>query len=86
MPDKVISASEFKARCLALLDRVAETGERVVVTKHGRAVAQLAPLDGEDTGAKRSLEGSVTFLVSDKELIAALKEPWDAEQGILVRE
>lgn len=83
MPDRVISASQFKARCLALLDRVAETGERVVVTKHGRAVAQLVPL--EETTTRRPLEGSVTFLVSDEELLG-LREPWDAEHGILVRE
>ena len=36
-----ISATEFKAKCLALLDEVAQTGERIVVTKRGRPVADV---------------------------------------------
>ena len=39
-----IKASEFKAKCLKLMDRVAETGESVVITKHGHAVARLGPV------------------------------------------
>ncbi|MYF89142.1 MAG: type II toxin-antitoxin system Phd/YefM family antitoxin, partial [Boseongicola sp. SB0676_bin_33] len=31
-----INASDFKARCLAILDNVHETGERVVILKRGR--------------------------------------------------
>ncbi|HEX8741289.1 MAG TPA: type II toxin-antitoxin system Phd/YefM family antitoxin [Casimicrobiaceae bacterium] len=38
-----IQASEFKAKCLALMDRVARTGETIVVTKNGRPVAELRP-------------------------------------------
>ncbi len=38
-----IKASEFKARCLKLLDEVAETGEPIVVTKNGKPVARLEP-------------------------------------------
>jgi len=38
-----ISATEFKATCLAVIDRVSRTGEPVVITKRGRAVARLIP-------------------------------------------
>ena len=38
-----IQASEFKAKCLALMDRVARTGETIVVTKNGRPDAELRP-------------------------------------------
>ena len=38
---RTIPASEFKARCLALMDEVAATGEPLVITKHGRPVAEL---------------------------------------------
>lgn len=38
-----IQASEFKAKCLALMDEVARTGETLVVTKNGRPVAELRP-------------------------------------------
>jgi prevent-host-death family protein len=38
-----VSASDFKARCLELMDRVRETGVEYVITKHGKPVAKLAP-------------------------------------------
>ncbi|MFN0159662.1 MAG: type II toxin-antitoxin system Phd/YefM family antitoxin [Burkholderiales bacterium] len=40
----LIQASEFKAKCLALMDQVARTGETIIVTKNGKPVAQLGPL------------------------------------------
>lgn len=71
---RTISATRFKATCLALLDEVAETGETLIVTKHGRPVARVEPIEPPP-----SLEGSVTYLVSDEELIAPLWEDWDPE-------
>ena len=71
---RTIPATEFKARCLSILDDVAETGETVVVTKRGKPVAQVTPLE-----PPKSLVGSVTFLVSDEELIAPLWDDWDPE-------
>ena len=38
-----INASEFKARCLRLLDEVSRTGEELVILKRGRPVARLVP-------------------------------------------
>ncbi len=38
---KAIKASEFKARCLSVLDEVARTGDAVAITKHGRVVAEV---------------------------------------------
>jgi prevent-host-death family protein len=35
-----VSATEFKAKCLSLIDRV-QAGDEVVITKHGRTVARL---------------------------------------------
>ena len=40
---RTIKASEFKAKCLKLMDEVAETGEEIVITKNGKPVAKLAP-------------------------------------------
>lgn len=40
---KEINASDFKARCLAILDEVRETGLVVTVLKHGKPVAELRP-------------------------------------------
>lgn len=38
-----LSATEFKARCLNILDRVKAQHETVTITKHGRVVARLVP-------------------------------------------
>jgi len=36
-------AGEFKAQCLAVMDKVQQTGEPVLITKHGKPVAKLVP-------------------------------------------
>jgi prevent-host-death family protein len=71
---QTISASQFKARCLALLDDVAETGGEIVVTKRGRPVAKVVPV--EDSAD--DLRGSVTYLVSEGELLAPIDVEWEA--------
>jgi prevent-host-death family protein len=73
MASRTISASQFKARCLAMLDEVAATGEEVVVTKRGRAVARVLPV-----AQPESLRGSVVFNVGDEELVKPLDIEWDA--------
>ena len=70
-PDS-IPAGEFKARCLALLDRVAETGEELVVTKRGRPVARLLPVE-----APRPLKGSVVW---EGDLVSPIEEEWAANR------
>lgn len=70
-----ITATQFKARCLRLLDEVAESGEALVVTKHGRPVARVEPpLRADD------LRGSVTIKMTDEELINFSMGPWDMER------
>lgn len=43
-PPRTVSATTFKAQCLALMDEVERTGEELLITKHGRVVARLAPV------------------------------------------
>lgn len=71
---KEISATQFKAQCLAMLDDVADSGSELVITKRGRPVARVV---SADDGA--SMEGSVEFLVGDDELIEPIDEAWDAQ-------
>lgn len=60
---KVVMASKFKEHCLALLDQVESTKITVVVTKHGRPVAQLVPLDDDRRGTPTM--GSVRLIAED---------------------
>lgn len=41
--ERQIAAGEFKAKCLAILDEVKLTGNGVIITKRGKAVAKLIP-------------------------------------------
>ena len=41
---KIVPAGTFKAKCLALLDQVNETGEEIIITKYGKPVARIAPV------------------------------------------
>lgn len=72
---KEITATQFKARCLRLLDEVAESGETLVITKHGRPVARVEPPLRPD-----DLQGSAKINMSDEELIYFSMGPWDMEQ------
>ncbi len=42
-PDNQVAISEFKAKCLSLLDEVSKTKSPLRVTKHGRAIADVVP-------------------------------------------
>jgi len=70
-----IKASEFKARCLALIDEVAATGRPLTVTKRGRPLARLVALE-----EPASLVGSVSFEVDEDELIAPVDADWSATE------
>ncbi len=73
-----INASDFKARCLAILDRVQETGERIVILKRGRPVAELSPHRPEDSGYPQAeLEGTVV-VTGDILGPAVPEEDWDS--------
>jgi prevent-host-death family protein len=69
-----VSVSTLKARALGIVDEVASTGELVVITKRGKAVARLVPVDEPPP-----LRGSVTVLVDEDELLAPTGGRWEAE-------
>lgn len=72
--DRSIPASTFKAKCLALLDRVAETGDPLVVTKRGRPVARVVPMPSRQSG---SLRGSVTVR---GDIVGPILDSWDLDR------
>ncbi len=73
---KYIAASEFKAKCLALLDEVAETGTSLIVTKRGKPVVKLLPLDESEPP---DLLGSVRY-EHENDLLAPVDDRWEADQ------
>ncbi|MGH2443671.1 MAG: type II toxin-antitoxin system Phd/YefM family antitoxin [Chloroflexota bacterium] len=71
-----VPAGQFKQRCLALLDQVAETGMPIVVTKRGRPVARIVPIEP----AHGVLHGSLRVVTEVEEELFSTGETWDAEQ------
>lgn len=74
MTGRIIKASEFKAKCLKLMDEVAATGETLTVTKNGRPVVELHPVTrpkrgffGRDRG-KIVIHGDLDEVKMDWEL------------------
>ena len=58
---KTLAASEFKAKCLSLIDRVRETAEPITITKRGRVVARLVPAGDEDDRPWEALRGTARW-------------------------
>jgi prevent-host-death family protein len=55
-----VAAAEFKATCLELMDKVKATGSEYVITKHGKPVAKLVPVDApKKRGIFGSMKGTV---------------------------
>ena len=69
-------ASRFKAECLAILDQVDRMKISVTITKHGRPVARVVPLDSD--GARPTI-GSVRLVAEEDEAYYSTGERWDAE-------
>ena len=69
-------AGEFKAKCLQILDQVAETRKPLVITKFGKPVARLVPMP-PDTQLRGALRGTVLF---ENDIISLLENDWEAAQ------
>jgi prevent-host-death family protein len=70
-----LTATEAKARILALLDQVA-AGEEVEITKHGRTVARLVPARGA-AAIRGSLAGVAMTAVEDEDGLFSTGVVWN---------
>lgn len=60
---QAINISDFKARCLAILEEISRTGEGVTILKRGKPIAQvLPPTPREGAYPQHTLEGTVEVL------------------------
>lgn len=71
---KTVPATAFKTHCLALLSEVAENHETIIVTKHGKPVAQVVPYTTQEV--VNPLKDSVVF---ETDLVTPIDETWDAD-------
>ena len=68
---RTVNAQEFQARCLTLIDEVAETGEPITITKDGKPLLRLVPCS--DQSATRKGPPFPSPLGADRGLIKIAK-------------
>lgn len=73
-----ISAAQFKAECLKLMDEVEKTRQPIIITKHGRPVAQLAPIPADTDSLFGYMKGMMRI---NGDVIAPLDIEWSALTG-----
>ena len=77
-PVDMVTAGEFKQKCLALIDRVAATGTPIIISKYGAPVARLVPLESPGDREERILQdlrsGSVVTPVDEQTFLAPTSE------------
>lgn len=78
MKESSLAISEFKAKCLRLLDDVERHGNHLVITKHGRPIARVTPV----SDSVRTLRGSWEGIVKGTSDIVYLdhSSEWEANQ------
>jgi prevent-host-death family protein len=72
-----IAAGVFKAKCLRLLDEVQRTRKEIVVTKRGRPVARVVPVNTPDTQWFGRMKGTLKIC---GDIISPIDEVWDADR------
>ena len=73
-----IKASEFKARCLKLMDEVADSGAEYVITKNGRPISRLVPYRKRPKSLFGIDRGRLEIL---GDIDGPLDVTWEAETG-----
>ncbi len=73
---QIMKASEFKAKCLALMDQVNETGDEIVITKNGKPVSILKAYKEVPKTLFGLHKGKIK---SNDDLISPIDVKWDAE-------
>ncbi len=71
----VISAAEFKASCLSLMDEVRDKGAEFIITKHNQPVARLVPV--VDEAGKKFIGRGEGILAVKGDIVAPTSPDWE---------
>lgn len=72
-----IPAGEFKAKCLQIMDEINEKHISIVITKYGKPVAKLVPIDETPADLFGCLKGTVTI---QGDIISPIDTSWEANE------
>jgi prevent-host-death family protein len=71
-----LSAAEFKAKCLKLMDTVQQNRTEIIITKRGKPIAKLIPFTEEPPAVFGFMADTVTIL---GDVVSPLEMMWQAE-------
>jgi prevent-host-death family protein len=78
MKRETIAAGKFKATCLGLLDEVQRERKEIVITKRGKPVARIVPVEAEKVPNLFGRMKNSGMIIGD--IISPIGEIWDAER------
>jgi prevent-host-death family protein len=78
MKRETIAAGKFKASCLGLLDEVQRERKEIVITKRGKPVARIVPIEAEKVPNLFGRMKNSGMIIGD--IISPIGEIWDAER------
>jgi prevent-host-death family protein len=70
-----LAAGKFKAQCLALINHVAQSHEPIVVTKHGKPMVKVIPIDSKKDNGEKPLKNAAIFIGN---IVSPIDEEWEA--------
>ena len=70
-----IAAAKFKSQCLALMDEVARKRKEVIITKRGRPVAKLVPVESDTNELFGGMRGTARVT---GDIVAPIRARWHA--------
>lgn len=74
-----VAAAEFKANCLRLMDEVAQQRRPLVITKRGRPVARVVPVEDQGTDLFGRMAGTIRICGDIVDPVEDLPWTGDAE-------
>ncbi|MHB1948307.1 MAG: type II toxin-antitoxin system Phd/YefM family antitoxin [Gammaproteobacteria bacterium] len=72
-----LQAGQFKAKCLQLMDEVKEKHISITITKHGKPVAKLVPIQEDTEDFFGCLKGTVSIR---GDIVSPIDVNWEASE------
>lgn len=73
-----ITAAEFKAKCLKIMDEIEKTREPVIITKRGKPIARLMPVEEPPQSMFGYMKGTITI---HGDIVSPIEEEWSVITG-----
>lgn len=79
--EHTMAAAKFKAECLREIDQVQQSGEPLIVTKRGKPIVKIIPIQDPNEGAYFGCMKETLSIAGD--IMQPIDEAWDLDEGKL---